>query len=907
VLLLLCITVFLWKPISSGGYYAPGDLSQATPVLRAETGDLQPGNGLLGDVAHDIVPWHLFDKAEIRDGKLPLWNTYNGSGVPHLANAQSAVFSPYTAPFYVFGTRAALLASTAMMLMVSGLLTYGLARRLGLGHLAGMAAAIGFTFAGINIVWMLWTVTPAASFLPGIVWMTCVVVDGKRRRPLLLGIAGLAALVALSLLSGHPETTAFAIAGSLVFAGFLLWSKRSTLARAVRRLGMFAGGVALGAGLAAVQVLPLVEYVHHRAPSGQRQAFMHSDLAGLLAFPFFYGSPFGSRRDRVLAEAIPYIKSVGIYMAGALVVLALVGYLSFARRRRWPALAMGAFGVAWVAVVFDVGEIGRHVTRLPGLDLAMALRSVPLWGLAIALLGSFGIEVTRRAIDSTPTTRRRVLVRLFGSLAVFVVFAAIFAKVLGHAMPSVEGAASAEPVPHVLYVGGWFLVAIAAIVIPLLVAQRRGSEHVTRAIRVFSAGVLLLALFASSAYMWRAWNPTVPASSFYARTAALTDIQKVIGNEQAMRLDDSAIGPDLNLAYGIRSPENYDALGIAEYESLFRRLLHPPDVKFDGTDIGILAGPIFPESIGALRTLGIRYVTTAKDYPFASGSLSSAPAPAPDPNTVALRFAPAPGVPQVSQLVVHAPTVTDGTRCRLALQRAGVELVRPQERACASRGAAFALPRSIAVGDGFTATFAITDRLGRAVAPSGDTTGVALATKVPGLDLVGESHAIRIFRVPDAPPHVFSPARTVEADANADQRVVESPDARPLQLTTIDAPDAASAGAPGRVSAVRNDSGDIRFRVTRAQPGWAVVMETHYPGWKATVNGRSVAVRRANEAFMAVPVPAGAATVHLSYEPRSLRAGFVVSALSMIVLVVLLVVAFRASGRRDRSGEATAT
>jgi hypothetical protein len=136
----------------------------------------------------------------------------------------------------------------------------------------------------------------------------------------------------------------------------------------------------------------------------------------------------------------------------------------------------------------------------------------------------------------------------------------------------------------------------------------------------------------------------VPRSQFFARTQALADIQKVVGDEQTLRLDSSAIAPDLNLVYRVRSPETYDALQVRDYDALYRRLLHPPDIVLDGSHVGILTVPVNPDSAAGLRVLGIRYVTTASVYPFATATFAGSEVPSSTPGTTTLRVAPVVGL-----------------------------------------------------------------------------------------------------------------------------------------------------------------------------------------------------------------------------------------------------------------------
>src|SRR5687767_9721188 len=89
----------------STAYYSPADISQTFSLTRVENGHV-PENELLSDLAVQMQPWLMFNKSELAAGRLPLWNPYNGGGTPHLANGQSAVFSPFSLPFYVLPFRA---------------------------------------------------------------------------------------------------------------------------------------------------------------------------------------------------------------------------------------------------------------------------------------------------------------------------------------------------------------------------------------------------------------------------------------------------------------------------------------------------------------------------------------------------------------------------------------------------------------------------------------------------------------------------------------------------------------------------------------------------------------------------------------------------------------------------------
>ena len=57
---------------------------------------------------------------------------------------------------------------------------------------------------------------------------------------------------------------------------------------------------------------------------------------------------------------------------------------------------------------------------------------------------------------------------------------------------------------------------------------------------------------------------------------------------------------------------------------------------------------------------------------------------------------------------------------------------------------------------------------------------------------------------------------------------------------------------------------DRRADVTAPRDGFLRIAEVYYPGWKVTIDGKSVPVYRADGAWMAVFIPAGSHTVAMS-------------------------------------------
>jgi uncharacterized membrane protein YfhO len=76
----------------------------------------------------------------------------------------------------------------------------------------------------------------------------------------------------------------------------------------------------------------------------------------------------------------------------------------------------------------------------------------------------------------------------------------------------------------------------------------------------------------------------------------------------------------------------------------------------------------------------------------------------------------------------------------------------------------------------------------------------------------------------------------------------------------------------GRVNSIQEDWNEITIEVTANRESLLVLNDTWYPGWKATINGVSQPIQRANAFFRGVIVDAGTHRVSFVYQPWRFRA-----------------------------------
>jgi hypothetical protein len=168
------------------------------------------------------------------------------------------------------------------------------------------------------------------------------------------------------------------------------------------------------------------------------------------------------------------------------------------------------------------------------------------------------------------------------------------------------------------------------------------------------------------------------------------------------------------------------------------------------------------------------------------------------------------------------------------------------------------------------------------------------AAPAPGLRLAYDGADARIFENPAALPRAFVARRARCVD---DRRALALLKSRAVDVRTdVLLADCAAAPAAGGPVASRTDA---RIEVDEAErvvvaastdaPAWLVLTDTWFPGWTARIDGAETPIARADHAFRAVPLPAGAHRVEFTFRPRGLVVGAAVSAVALAIALALLV------------------
>lgn len=829
-----------------------------------------------GDLQTYFHPYWSEIIRSLHAGKLPLWNSYLFAGAPLLANSQAGVFYPLNWPLWLLARATPLGAARAMHLSVlihlglAAMTTFALARRLGMSPVAAALSGLfyaGSGFLGIHVEHL--------NQLQGLAWLPLVLLPGPKAAWLPPPMAIVA--WALVLLAGHTQM-AF-IAG----VGLVLWRVGLLLIRLRQRRGPGPQGTpafrvalswvgllpyGLGVVAAMAQLAPTLQLTRFSTRSGGlpwREAVSFSVAPWALLRVLL--PPYGFEPN--LPEGVAYLGVSGLALG------ALGLWWGLRHRWRW------GFGLAFLAgggVVLALGGYNPLYAlavrlRVPGLiHFRAPARFLALTVIGGALLAGRGADTLMARLPSEAWGRR------VGWAVLWLVAAAelmVAAEQLPHADATVP-AAYTDLRPATAF---------------LMSAAQAGAELDRSPARFLSISQMLFEVGDKS------------------ETALIYDdvlLRDALWNLWVSAKQREVLAPNLPMTFGVPAADGYDGglLPLRHY-GVFSRLLLP-----DGTLDGRLREnlPGVPESRW-LSLLGVQFLLTDKtgdawvddvfyDRQFqpkiAPGrrlTIASLP-PDFDANALGLLYEGSGGkailtLPsgEIVRELPPAPAHSD----EMGVVRVRWPGVEPVEALSFAAGSSPLKLLGASLVDERTGAFyplVLSDRF--KMAHSGD---------IKIYEDVREGRWVMVprrCRVAETESEALTWMRTSTFDPETTLILI---DADVSETAAVCGADVRASPRVTSAVPVRYRSGAIDVEVETSDPVWLLVKEAWYPGWRATLRPepgsgtskaqtREVPVVRGDLLMMAVPVPAGRWRVELSYRPRVLGWGAVLSAVGWLSIAV---------------------
>ncbi len=493
-------------------------------------------NNAMSDVIGQIYPWKHFTIQTLKTGQIPLWNPYSFSGTPHVANYQSAVFSPFNLLFFILPFIDAWSVLVLLQPLLAGFFMYLLMRALGLKRPGSLISSIAFMFCGFITTWMGYaTLGYSILFLPLAIFSIEKFYSSNKIRFLFL----LSLTIPLSFFSGHFQISLYLfvfVVFYVIFKFFQTENKHNTL-----YLAFFAF---LGILLSLPQLLPSIELYSQtlRSTLFQKGEIIPWGYLSTFLAPDFLGNPV-TRNDWFghYAEWNAYIGLIPLMLAFYVFMSKKVKRVIF-----YVLSAVLALLLAFQTPVLDL----LIATHIPVLSTSAASRIIVLFSFSFAVLSGFGFEFLLE--DVKKKNFKKILLWLSGFIIAFIVLWLVVLFKLILPIDKIIIARQNLILPTVI-----FLLFISLILFLLFEGKLKINKNIKHAIYFF---VIILVAFdlLRFASKWQAFDSK---SLAFIDLPITREFGKISGYERIL----GNYGAEVSVYYGLPSIEGYDAAYIKKY------------------------------------------------------------------------------------------------------------------------------------------------------------------------------------------------------------------------------------------------------------------------------------------------------------------------------------------------------
>jgi len=537
--------------------YALCTLAFVYPMLTGALA-VNPSSDYLSGYAYRVFGQQVLRQT----GHFAEWNSLLAGGLPFIAGQHGDIFYPTFLLRELFSGGTAFNLSIALHLFLAGFFTYRFLRAWGLTFYPALLGGVAYMMVG-QVASL---VSPGhdgklyvSALSPLVLWMIVRAIrDG---RVWAYGVLALAA--ALCILSPHFQLTYYLALLAGPFAIYVAWMTRSDGTRLpmgvrLRRLALAAMAGALAAAIAAVNFLPLLEYIPY-SPRGEGVSY---------AYATSYAMPIEETFNAYLPEFSGILENywgqnpLKLHSDYIGVVVLILAGLAFASTRRksfvrfWLAAAIVSLLVAWgghtpfYRLWFLLPKM--NVVRAPGMIYFIT-------SFAAAVLAAVGVErlLTGEALNRRYLVGWAVAAGLIGLVAIS---GGLEAIARGLAIP--EHAEAVANNALAMQIGGFrsTLFAGAAIALLWAFAARRLSPRAT----VWA----LIALVAIDDWsvVRRYFQFSAPASQLYASDPAIEYLRKlpspgrtIVASLGGYAVGDPVLEGDALMIHGVRTVTSHQA------------------------------------------------------------------------------------------------------------------------------------------------------------------------------------------------------------------------------------------------------------------------------------------------------------------------------------------------------------
>lgn len=561
IFILFIITlIFFRKTFINGLVPFPGDLlvSEYQPFRSYSYLGFPPGGvpnkAQYFDTIREFYPWRTLVNNQFKSGQWPLWNPYNFSGSPLLANYLTAVFYPLNLLYLLLNQVSAWAILIMLQPLLASLFIYLYTRKIGISSYGSILSAICFAYCSYMNVWLEFnTVGHTILWLPLILYSIEKVLDKEKFTPwCLLLIFSLTS----SLFAGFPIDFVAVLIFSIFYSGFRLVSVRknhqSRLKLAiVTLLPCYLATLLIGS----IQLLPTINLLKNstRVPFSY-YFFINKMLIQpyqliMIFIPDFFGNP--ATRNFWLESSY-----VGLTLSIGLTPLLFVSYLLLNFKKfKGEKFQMIQIFLA-IALVVLLLTINTPLTRLfYKLPIPFILTNSPtkllsLFAFSLSILAGFGVDSYLKTKSA-----KRILKAVAPFILVF-----LLAWMSLKTLPLNKMTTSFR---NTFYSTAILTISTIIFLLCPVLAQRKKNLRLKK-IALF---LLITVTVFDLHYAFQKFNPFSPKEFIFPRAEVLEFLKENAGINRFWGYGTAKIDSNIASQYQLFSPDGFDALNPIWYNS----------------------------------------------------------------------------------------------------------------------------------------------------------------------------------------------------------------------------------------------------------------------------------------------------------------------------------------------------
>lgn len=609
LVLLMVVCIFFYQTILFGKIPFPGDLllSEYVPWRHQSYFGYVPGTipskGQYFDVVRELYPWKTLAIDDLKHGELPLWNPYNFSGTPLLANYQSQVMYPLGILYFILPQ---VLAWTILVMaqpLLASFFMFLFTKEIGLTAAAAITAGILFGYSSFSNVWMEFnTVSHTILWLPLLLF---ILERAIRQKYFSFGqkILFMFALFS-SITGGHPQDFINTFLFFLIYALIRLltletMSKKEKLSFIINPLSWI---IIVPFLLAAPQIFPTIDLFR----SSARVAHDVTHIVSVMLVQWWqipmiiYQDFFGNPATRTYLILDTYVgKTVSIGVIGCF--LALVSFFRKNKPWHWKFFAVTS-GVMMVLTIHSPLSELLYRFPIPILSTGTPTRNLFIFLFSFAVLAGFGFDFISQKLK----IKKLVIFVCIGIIACSLAAYAVIPNVVKDAVGSASMMKKSLLIISAL--------SIATLFISLIQTRIPKMKYL----------IPLLIVCELGAACWK-FNPFVPSSYLYPPHEVLSYLSKNAGINRFWGYGTAKMESNINAQYRLYSPDGTDPLNLSLYNRFIQSsadaTIARKFTRSTRSDAALAPGwgkddlPNNPHRLRIMDLLGVKYVLDRIDNP----------------------------------------------------------------------------------------------------------------------------------------------------------------------------------------------------------------------------------------------------------------------------------------------------